>query len=100
MKVDNETGEALTTAKDIKEMMNTRGWKHFQKSLADKILELQMISSIEGKTMEEKMRSMEVNQKVAESLYQILSDIVSTPNQVANNTQYLDIEETTIFSEE
>ena len=100
VKADKETGEVLTKAEDIKEMMNTRGWKYFQEELHNKILNLQMISAIEGETAEEKMQSMAVNQKTATALYEVLAGILGTPNQVKTNTQYLDMYAGSIYNAE
>jgi hypothetical protein len=95
--IDKETQKALNDAEEIRLMTETRGWILFQKKLSEKILELQMISNVVGNTPAEKVRSMEINQKTAILLFEILSDIVSTPDQVKNNLSHLLDENETFY---
>ena len=97
MKVDKDTAEIVTKAKDIEEMVGTRGWQIFQAQLEEKILNLQMICNVTGNTPEERVLSMEVNQATATSLFELLQDTLSTPEQVKSNVDGLNLNNESIY---
>lgn len=99
MKADKATSQLMVEASDIQEMLGMRGWVLFRKLLDAKIMELQMIANVTGETPEAKVISMEVNQQVASSLFNIIQEITGTVQQVKTNTEYLNIDNKSIYKE-
>lgn len=82
---DKETNKILTDQEKIKMLINHEGWPIVRAMFDEKILRLQNVNSVVGTTATAKEKSMEVNKKVSEVLFEILQEISGTAEQFDTN---------------